>query len=156
MFKLLLSSAIFTPCIIAPLFFSAASDVPVFETNNVQTAYIEPELDKLERCQDAELDVFFHDEYVTLHSAEYLADSIEIAKTCGNARYIVTPIDPKSVGISTRIDESVYTEEVSLLLKAHGVDVEHSSALTHTEFNGLSANGRLAKLKISFDDQDNA
>ena len=150
MLKLLLCSAMIVPCFIIPFTGAAKNQMASVYKTSFEDAFIEPELKQLERCKPAELDVFFHENYITTHSAEYLAEGIEIAKACGNANFSITPIIPTVSHINAGDVLDIQTEELSLILKAHGVNAEITKADVQSEYNTLSANGRTATLKIKF------
>ena len=150
MLKLLLCSAMIVPCFIIPFTGAAKNQMASVYKTSFEDAYIEPELRQLERCKAAELDVFFHENYITTHSAEYLAEAIEIAKSCGNADFSITPIIPTVSHIDEGDVLNLQTEELTLILKAHGVDAKITKADIQSEYNTLSANGRTATLTIKF------
>lgn len=157
MLKLLLCSALLAPCFI--MSFSASSVESRGVTYNkisFDEAYLEPELDRLDNCQSAELDVFFHENYITTHSAEYIAEGIELSNTCENARYVITPIVPASSQIDASDILNIQSDELSLVLKAHGITPVIAEPHVQTEFNSLSANGRTATLKIVIGEGDSA
>lgn len=156
MLKLLLCSAFIAPCIILPFTGNAKSQMVSFETTSYEEAYVEPEFEQLENCEAAELDVFFHENYITSHSAEYIAEGIELSGICGDASFIITPIIPSASHVSASEVLTTQTRELSLILKAHGVTARVANADVETEFDGLSANGRTATLKIVFEDGTNA
>lgn len=157
MLKLLLCSAFIAPCFIIPLsgMSSEVQDVS-YETTSFEEALIEPEFEQLDKCQSAELDIFFHENYITLHSAEYLAEGIKLSEVCDNANFIITPIIPSSSHINADDVVNTHTDELSLILKAHGISSTVAKPNVQTEFNSLSANGRTATLKIVFAEGDNA
>ncbi len=155
MSKLLLCSAVIAPCLILP--FSASSvgkqDV-VYDKVSFEEAYIEPELNLLDKCQSAELDVFFHENYITTHTAEYIAEGIELSSNCKNIDYVISPIIPASSAADTRDTLDVQTQELSLILQAHGVKAKISEPQIQSDFNSLSANGRTAIIKINISGGD--
>lgn len=157
MLKLFLCSAFIAPCFIIPFTgTSAESYITKYETTSFEEAYIEPEFSQLENCKAAELDVFFHENYITSHSAEYIAEGIELSKDCGDAKYVITPIIPASSDDKAADIVDTQTKELSLILKAHGVNAKVARTDKQAEFNSLSANGRTATLKIVFNQSDTA
>lgn len=152
MLKLLLCSAMIIPCFVVPLSGAAKSQMTSVNKTSFEDAFIEPEFEQLERCKSAELDVFFHENYITMHSAEYLAEGIEIAKSCGNANFTITPIIPTASHVDKRDILDLQTKELSLILRAHGVEPIVTKADIQSEYNTLSANGRTAVLRIAFNE----
>jgi|GEM_PF-2092937 len=157
MLKLLLSTAIISPCFIIPLSkISANTSLTSYSAPSFEDVYVEPQLQRLENCQSATLDVFFHDEYVTLHTAEYLAQAVRLAKSCDNADYVINPIVPASqMGVTADLLEA-QTQELSLILKAHGVEPRTADPQIQAEFNSLSVNGRTAILSIAITEGNSA
>jgi len=157
MLKLLLCSAIIAPCLILP-FTQSSAESPIVEpeVNSFEVAYVEPELTSLESCENAELDVFFYDNYITTHSAEYVAEGVKLSQDCKNVSYIITPIVSESSRADAEDILHVQADELALILEAHGVTPKIAEADTQTEFDALSANGRTATLKIVFEDGDSA
>ncbi|WP_026941794.1 hypothetical protein [Hellea balneolensis] len=158
MIKFFLSSALITPCLIMPLmgFTSGVDHTLKAHSTSFEAAYIEPQLKELDNCMAAELDVYFHENYITLHSAEYIAEGVELAKDCNNPTYTITPIIPTT----SHIDEDTITNtrlsELTLMLKAHGVSSRIGDTVVQETYDSLSDNGRTAKIKIAFDQSDNA
>lgn len=151
MLKLLLCSALFTPCIMFQYLNSSETDDVVYSAASFDEYFVEPVLNNLEACQTAEVDIFFHDEYMTTHSAEYLADAISLSSTCEGAKYIIKPIQPLTSRTAHMGQEALtkaQTQELSYFLEAHGVVSEISPTDVEDEFNSLSVNGRTAVLEI--------
>ncbi len=157
MLKLLLCTAIISPCFIIPLSkISANTSLTSYTAPSFEDVFVEPELQRLENCQSAKLDVFFHDEYVTLHTAEYLAQAVKLAKSCDNADYVINPIVPElQIGVTTDLLEA-QVQELSLILKAHGIESRIADPQIQTEFNSLSVNGRTAILSIAISEGNSA
>lgn len=150
MLKLLLCTAIISPCLIVP-FVSASDDTkPDFGKDSFEEAFIAPEFEKLESCETAELDVFFHKQYITFHSAEYVAQGLELTADCGSAKYTITPVVPSISYVDKEVVIDVHTQELLLILEAHGVTAQVGDAVFQKDFNSLTANGRTAKLTIAF------
>lgn len=156
MIKLLLSSAFIAPCIILPLIGSANTSNMAFTTPSFEDTYIEPEFKQLENCRAAELDVYFHEDYVTMHSAEYVADGIKRAEDCKNATYTITPIIPTTSYADEDTILNTRMSELTLILEAHGVEAVIGNSVVQQDYDSLSANGRTAKIKISFKQSDTA
>ena len=151
MFKLLLCSAIIAPCVVLPFVGSTQTQMNSYDTVSFREAYIEPEFRQLENCETAELDVYFYDNYITYHSAEYIAEGIQLSSACGNAKYVITPIIPSVSRVDALEVLDTQTKELLLVLKAHGISATVRAADVQKDFDGLSANGRTAKLEIAFE-----
>lgn len=154
MLKLLLTSALFTPCIMFQCLNSGDVDKVAYSATSFDEHFVEPVLENLEACKTAEIDIFFHDQYITMHSAEYLADAISLSSSCEGAKYIVKPIQPSTSRTAHMGQEELIkaqTQELSYLLEAHGVVSEINPTDVEDKFNSLSVNGRAAILRIVID-----
>ena len=158
MLKLLLCTAILSPCIVMQFVSAIKTEAVEYNTTSFEAYYIEPEFERLEACNTAELDVFFHDQYVTMHSAEYIAEAVEFSEKCDEVEYVIQPIQPIYSS-----DESMGIEEVTvmqarelfLILKAHGVEAKIAETQIQTKFDSLSENGRTAILRIDIKNTNN-
>lgn len=154
MLKLLLCSVILAPCFVIP-FVGTANDVMAdYDTTTFEDAYIEPELAKLKNCQNANLDVFFSEGYVEYHSAEYLSEGIKAASECGNVNYVLQPVEVSSS--KNAFDKSVSdeTNELILLLKAHGVSAKLMDPKVQKKYDSFIINGRSVILQIVIEGKD--
>jgi len=131
---------------------SVQAEAVEYKTTSFEAYYIEPEFESLEACETAELDIFFYNRYVTMHSAEYIAEAVEISERCNEVEYVIQPIQPiytsdEVMGVEEVTD--IQTRELFLILKAHGVDAKIAKTQVQSEFDSLSENGRTAILKIT-------
>ena len=156
MLKLLLYSAFIVPCVILPFTASTDDQIMSYKSVSFEKAYIEPEFEQLEKCEAAELDIFFHENYVTSHSAEYITAGLELSSACSAASYIIIPVVPSNSYIDENDVLETQTQELSSLLNAHGINAKIADAEYQQDFNSLSANGRTAKLKITFSESVNS
>jgi hypothetical protein len=160
MLKLLFCSALIAPCLILPLANSAEIAAISYNSANsvdFEDAFVEPVYKSLENCETSELDVFFHAEYITFHSAEYIEEALSLAKDCGSVEYVINPIQP-SITPATNADETALVEaqtnELVLVLEAYGIDAKVGPTDVQDEFNSLSVNGRAAILKIMINNNE--
>ena len=156
MLKLLLTAAVITPVIIFPFVGTAKSKMVSYNKVSFEDVHIAPEFKQLENCKSAELDVFFHENYITTHSSEYIAEGIELSANCGTTSYTITPVMPSISYVSEDEVRGAHTQELLLVLKAHGVNAKIANTEFQHDFDSLTANGRTAKLKIDFDKNSNS
>jgi hypothetical protein len=152
MLKLLLGSAIVSPCIFLQVAGSVKAEAVSYNAPSFEAYFIDPEFERLESCDAAELDVFFHKQYVTMHSAEYIAEAIALLEKCDEVEYVIQPIQPiysPDDDLGSKEITDIQVNELSLMLKAHGVDAEIAETKVQSEFDSLSENGRTAVLKIT-------
>jgi len=152
MLKMLISSVALSPCFLWAVAGAQKPEPVEFSTPSFESYYIDPEFERLEVCKAAEIDVFFHNQYVTMHSAEYIAEAIELAKKCEDVEYMIQPIQPiyaldEAMGPEEATE--IQAEELLLILKAHGVDAKITETQVQSKFDSLSENGRTAILKIA-------
>lgn len=151
MLKLLLCTAILSPCIVIQLTGAVNAGAVEYDTTSFEAYYIDPELERLEACDTAELDVFFYDQYVTMHSAEYITEAVDLSEKCDEVEYVIQPIQPiyssdDNMGVAEVTD--MQARELFLILKAHGVDAKIAETQVQSKFDSLSENGRTAILRI--------
>jgi len=92
----------------------------------------------------------------TSHSAEYITAGLELSSACSAASYIIIPVVPSNSYIDENDVLETQTQELSSLLNAHGINAKIADAEYQQDFNSLSANGRTAKLKITFSESVNS
>lgn len=155
MLKLLTCAAVMMPCLALPFAGTETLIIEPSDKTQFSAAFAEPAIETLSHCKPANLDIFFHDSYVTAHSAEFVAAGIKTSETCLNPTYTITPIIAQSEG---EIEFHARAAELSQLLKDHGISAKLSSPKIETEHNGLPPAGPSATLTISFDNMpgDNA
>jgi hypothetical protein len=156
MLKFLLTAAVITPAVIYPFVGTAKSKMVAYNKVSFEDVHIAPEFKQLENCKSAELDVFFHDNYITTHSSEYIAEGLELAANCGTASYTITPVVPSISYVSEDVVRGPHAQELLLVLRAHGVNAKIANTEFQDDFDSLTANGRTAKLKIDFDKNSNS
>lgn len=147
MLKLLMCSSLCAPCIAIAFLGSSSASLKV-ETPGYEETFVTPELQRIENCETANIDIFFHDSFIEMHSAEYLSQAVELSDNCAQVNFTIEPIIPIT---STKaqlalIDEQV--EELVAVLDAHDVQAIVSEPKVQTDFDNLSANGRAAILSI--------
>lgn len=159
MFKLLLSSALSIPCFVMAFSGPDQAKGVEYDFTSFDEYFIEPVFQDLDNCKTSELDVFFHNEYITMHSAEYLAEALSRSSDCSGAKYVILPIEPTSTrahGLKQEELTAAQAKELSLILEAHGVEASIAPTDVEDEFNSLSVNGRNAILKIIIEDGKSA
>lgn len=156
MLKFFLTAVVITPAIIYPFVGSAKSKMVSYNKVSFEDVHIAPEFKQLENCNSAELDVFFHENYITTHSSEYIAEGLELSANCGAASYTITPVVPSISYVSEDEVRGSHAQELLLVLKAHGVNAKIANTEFQDDFNSLTANGRTAKLKIDFNESANS
>lgn len=151
MFKLLLCSVFFAPLIVLPL--SASTDREISsQSADFDSVYVDPELEKIDACENADLDIFFHEEFITTHSADYLNDGLNRLSDCATGDVAIQPILSAN---ATTFDEDllkVQISELELILEAHDYDANVLPLKTLKSVDAFSLNGRAAIVKFSTSD----
>ena len=151
MLRLLFSTAAILPIAVIPWLTDdgdALADVPVTAATATSASLdADPALAALADCTVEELPVFFHDSYVTLHSAEYVHQGLDAAKACGAVDVTIVPVLPADA-VSEETDESeARTAELVALIDAIGLDARIAdTAVPPSE--ALFLNGQAALLRI--------
>lgn len=155
MFKLLLCSVFIAPCVILPITSQDTAPSQI-EKIGFEEAYVTPELDKIKACGTAKLDVFFHDAYITMHSAEYLAEAINLSDSCASADFTIVPIRSDETTEDEHERLKAQTAELAAILEGHNVTAKISAPIVQEKTDSLTMNGRSALLRIDLKSGENA
>lgn len=155
MLRLLFYSAALVPLASVPWMTSKAY-IPQNEvTRSVDPQYVaEPNMDALTACQTGEVPVFFHDELILTHSAEFITESLKAMKGCGRVNLEIVPILPKEAQQSD-IDMSqkrmaelkAYVTSVSDIAEIE-TDLRILDEPRRDDVSTLYMNGRAATIQI--------
>ncbi|RKQ69229.1 hypothetical protein DES40_2028 [Litorimonas taeanensis] len=99
-----------------------------------------------ESCSQIDLDIYFHDQYVTMHSAEAMNDTVERAKDCNVETILVTFIetaDAPNPAVKTELMAYLEALEVAHLTETHTLQREEDTR---------SLNGHAATLSFVMPD----
>ena len=121
----------------------ATSDRPNFED-----VYVNPQLERLKKCETAKLDVYFQYGAVTQHSAEYLTDATQIVGECNVISVKIMPIIVKGFTPEERSDVEDNAEELGAWLGDLGVKYEIDEPTAQNALNNLTYNGRTAQIRF--------
>lgn len=147
MFKLLLCTACMAPAILIPL--TTTGKVNLTSTNvEFDTAYVDPEIRKIESCEAADLEIFFHDDIITSHSADFLGESLMLASDCGDVKVSIQPILETNANSDDEVLLSARVNELTSILAAYGSKAEILEATQAEEPSAMTLNGRAAIVKI--------
>lgn len=95
MLKLLFYSAVLIPLVSLPWITTKADAVPQASVDLSYEAKItEPNVEALTNCDAADVPVFFHDDLILTHSAEFITESLQAAKACGSVDLTIIPVVP--------------------------------------------------------------
>ena len=105
---------------------------------------VEQRLDRMSDCSSDEIPVYFHDAYITQHSAELIHTASEAAQNCDVQSFKVTLFnnDEKPEMMKDRKDE------INLFLKATNADVPVQTSIEEGERDSLWLNGRRAVIEF--------
>lgn len=148
MLKFLLCSAIALPCTVLPFITADNVEAPLYETATFAEAYQEPRLDKIAQCEDTQIGIFFHEELLESHSAEYIRNSVEEASSCHDANYIIHPLSTENPSADYTQTLHAQAQELSLTLEAYGITAVISDPVLLDRPDSLLLNGRTAFLEI--------
>jgi len=148
MLKLLLSAALIGPALILPVMALSDQTVPTLDTK-FESVYIDPELKKIDLCNDASLDIYFYEDMITLHSAEYLSEGVTQLHACESSAVEIQPVLNINPTDTDRELLDARISELTLVLDAHDISVDILPVSISKEANALSMNGRAAIVKFS-------
>lgn len=151
MFKLLLCSVFFAPLVVLPL--SASTDRKIESYSaDFDSVYIDPELEKIDACENADLDIFFHEKFITTHSAEYLAAGLSSVSDCASGDIAIQPVLSSD---ATSADEDLLKAQITeleLIIQAHDFGAKVLPYRAVKSADAFSLNGRAAIVKFSTSD----
>ena len=148
------------------LFFASSAMIPViFMSLNVQAenkdnitassqdqsyvTSVEQRLDRMSECSSDEIPVYFHDAYITQHSAELIHMASEAAQNCEVKSFKVTLFnnDEEPEMMADR------KNEINLFLKATDAGVPVQTNIEEGERDSLWLNGRRAVIEFELNPQ---
>lgn len=156
MFKLLLCTAVFAPCCVMPFIGMGSSEIERYELKSFDQAYVQPELERLKKCESVGLGVFFYDAYIEAHSADYIREGVKIASVCDRVSYHVQPLLLASASSTEQFLAQSQTEALLRLMQAHGVKAELDATQTLEAADARYMNGQTVVLKIIINDRGSA
>lgn len=156
MLKLILATALVAPCFALPFVNGAGAEVVSYETASFEDYFIAPELAQLEACNSAQLDVFFHGELITTHSAEFVGEAVALSSSCGDATYVIRPIAQDSFTDMQAAEVLQQANELLAVLEANGVNAKIMDTEVQKTSDNLTLNGRAAILNIDVDNSEAA
>ena len=151
MFKLLLCSVFFAPLIVLPLSASTDRKMPSYGAD-FDSVYVDPELEKIDACENADLDIFFHEEFITSHSAEYLSEGLNRVSDCATGDLAIQPVLQAD---ATSTDETLLKAQITelkIIIEAHDYDAKVLPLRALQSSDAFSLNGRAAIVKFSTSD----
>ncbi|MDB2438305.1 hypothetical protein N9W89_06280 [Hellea sp.] len=148
MLKLLFCSTLMVPFIYLQAFKS--DDAPIIEANTPSYQdFVETKLENFEQCQDTNITLYFHDTYLTSHSAEYLGESIKTAAPCDyDAATIITRI-PENASNETRAMLKEQSEELMAFVKAYDTPYDIDQKVVEIEVDTSYLNGGTSFVSFS-------
>ena len=151
MLRLLFSTAAILPIAVIPWLTDegdALADVPVTTATATSASLdADPALAALADCTTEELPVFFHDSYVTLHSADYVHQGLDAAAACGAVDITIVPVLPANAAPDEADESRARTAELAALIDAIGLDARVAEASVAPS-EALFLNGQAALLRI--------
>ena len=158
MFKLLFYSTVLIPLVSLSWMTTKADAVPKAAVDMSYEARItEPNVKALTNCDTAEVPVFFHDDLILTHSAEFITESLQAASACGSVDLTIIPVIPddaegRDLELSKiRLAElNAYVGAVTETAKIN-VRLEQVEKPVTDEVSTLYMNGRAAIIQIDPD-----
>lgn len=143
MFKLLLVSTVMAPVAFISFWNSDAPTMPETEWGT----YVEPAVEKLSECQNADMSIYFHDIYITTHSAEYIFDGVRALSACQNVEFEIIPLMAETGNQKERALSLRQAGELQEYMRVAGFEAKISPL--RVDSAGSPDSGRAALLRIS-------
>lgn len=155
MLKLFFSTVAILPIAILPWISSQAETLDVaIQEDAFKVRVSDPNIAAIEACKAGQLPIFFQEQYVTTHSAEFIQQGLEAAKACDDVTITIVPILPKDAQASDIADSVLRTVELASYIDeaVHITDQEITLHVAKTaredEITTLYINGRAAILNV--------
>ena len=152
MLRLLFCTAAIIPIAILPW---ATEEADAIEADVVDASYAElvrdPSIAALSQCESGELPIFFHDELVTTHSAEFIHEGLEATQDCGAVTVEIVPVLPVHAETEDLAESLQRTAELREIVRLSGMEAVVSPEPQRPEGSSLYLNGRAAILRIEPD-----
>lgn len=146
MLKLFFASSAMVPVIFMSLNVQAENkgNVAVSSPDQTYEMSVEQKLDRMSECLSGEIPVYFHDAYITQHSAELINMASEVTQDCEVESLKVTLYNN---------DESTETmgdreDEITLYLQATNSGVPVQTNIEEGQRDSLWLNGRRAVIEF--------
>lgn len=101
----------------------------LYQTGEPET--VEPEIASLQSCESTDVALYFHNELIEMHTAEFLGEVIQTASECGDFLVRITPISEYNEDMTIRNYERALNnvEETQAYLEAYDApyELEHKS-----------------------------
>ena len=153
MLRLLFCTAAILPIAIVPwVMGDDGTDAVAAQPGVVDATYAEqvraPRIETLEECEAETLPVYFHDDMVTTHSVEFIAQGLDVASECGEVSATIIPVLPEFADSADKAESVERTAELREIMRQAGVDTTVSQQPLEPEAGALYLNGRAAILRI--------
>ncbi|WP_416876985.1 hypothetical protein [Litorimonas sp.] len=146
MLKLFFASSAMIPVIFMSLNVQAENNGNISATSQDQSyaLSVEQKLDRMSECRSGEIPVYFHDAYITQHSAELINMASEVTRDCEIESFKVTLYDNEE---QPEIMADRKTE-VTLYLAATNSGVPVQTRVEESQRDSLWLNGRRAVIEF--------
>lgn len=144
--KLALLAPLALPLVFLPNLGAAATKMAAQDRPSFEDVYVNPQMTRLENCQSATLDVYFNENYLAQHSADYLTDAVSAAAPCDIVSIKIVPILVKDHTTEDAQQAAENAKELGLWLDSFGLRYQTNGPTTQTEFDGMTYNGRTAQI----------
>jgi len=151
--KLFFCSVLILPLIYVEAFLGSDTE-PMMTNVPTYHEFVEAKLDDFEDCQDTSLTMYFHETYLTHHSAEYLGKSIYSSEPCNyDSATIVTRI-PIDATAETRLKLAEQANELVSFVKAHDATYNVRQKFVEIEIDTSYLNGGTSLVSFSRSQDD--
>ena len=151
---------LFCSAAIIPVFFlpgvlqgSEADATPEAKPNT----YVEFTNEKLEHLQDCESDsigIYFHETYVTTHSAEYLQSAVDAVSHCDTPHIkLINLVQEDATPDETKLAKA-QADEIEAFVESYDLEADLDRITRSVEANTRTVNGRAVLVEFDFDNDE--
>lgn len=151
MLKLFFASSAMIPVIFMSLNVQAGNEGAAAAPSEIQSYEIsmEERLDRIGQCLPGEIPVYFHDTYITQHSAELINTASDITRDCNIESFSVTLYNTDEEPETLTGRET----EIDLYLEATNSGVPVETRVEEGKRDSLWLNGRRAVIEFEFNEK---
>ena len=141
---------------IAPVFFlpglfgNLNADATVEIQEDTYDAFTDSKISALSNCESESIPVYFSDEYVETHSADFLNQAVGATSNCDNATIRIVNLKFANMNQDELALADVQAKEATEFVKAHKTDADVARSARDVELDTRGINGRAVIVEFEF------
>ncbi|WP_017931136.1 hypothetical protein [Robiginitomaculum antarcticum] len=144
--KLALLAPLALPLAFLPNLGATTTKMTAQNRPSFEQAYVNPQMMRLQSCKPATLDVYFHENYLAQHSANYLKDAVTVTANCDIVSVKIAPVLGKDYTPVEANQVDANSRELGLWLDSLGLKYQTNPPAVQKHYDSMTHNGRTAQL----------